>query len=176
MHASVGNSCSFSDSADWQLATSNSDPYTVECAIRFNTITTNMNFVCQYTASGNFAWGLQTLASSSEFAFFSSQDGTTVNAVNSSGASLTTGVWYQFAADKDATGKIRIYKNGVMLGSATPANSAIFNSASGLGIGCTPGPGNRLDGWIDELRITKGVARYASDGGYTPAVAAFPRS
>jgi hypothetical protein len=31
-------------------------------------------------------------------------------------------------------------------------------------------------GWIDELRITKGVARYASDGGFTVPTAAFPRS
>ncbi len=33
-----------------------------------------------------------------------------------------------------------------------------------------------LIGWLDELRITKGVARYASDGGFTVPTAAFPRS
>jgi hypothetical protein len=33
-----------------------------------------------------------------------------------------------------------------------------------------------LNGWLDEIRITKGVARYASDSGYTVPTAAFPRS
>jgi hypothetical protein len=31
-------------------------------------------------------------------------------------------------------------------------------------------------GWIDEVRFTKGVARYASDAGYIVATAAFPRA
>jgi hypothetical protein len=71
---------------------------------------------------------------------------------------------------------MRLYKDGVMLASATPPNSAIFNSPQVLGIGATSAGGGALDGWIDELRITKGVARYASDSGYTVPTAAFPRS
>lgn len=89
---------------------------------------------------------------------------------------MTTGVWYHVAADKDATGKIRLYVDGVMLGSATPANSAIFNSTAGLGIGAQGANGNvDMAGWLDEVRITKGVARYASDSGFTVPTAAYPR-
>ncbi|TIL80512.1 MAG: LamG domain-containing protein, partial [Mesorhizobium sp.] len=63
-----------------------------------------------------------------------------------------------------------------MKGSATPANSNTFNAATVLAIGSTSAGARSFNGWIDELRITKGVARYASDGGFTPPTAAFPRS
>jgi hypothetical protein len=168
----------FPDSIDWQLSAANSDQFTVECAVRFNTIAINKLFVAQYAAAGTFSWGFQTGGSvASEFQFASSSDGSTFNnAIVSSGAGLTTGVWYQLAADKDATGKIRIYKDGVMAASSTPANSAMFNSTTILSIGESGGGTGVLDGWVDELRITKGIARYASDSGYTVATAAFPRS
>ncbi|TIQ46361.1 MAG: hypothetical protein E5X49_02025 [Mesorhizobium sp.] len=47
---------------------------------------------------------------------------------------------------------------------------------SGLGImGKAGGNGNFGWWWLDELRITKGVARYASDAGFTAPTAAYPR-
>ncbi|WP_245323661.1 hypothetical protein [Bradyrhizobium shewense] len=51
---------------------------------------------------------------------------------------------------------MRRYKNGAMLGSATPANSAV-NGPSNLYIGGAGLFGNAdpLNDWIDELRITK---------------------
>jgi len=55
-------------------------------------------------------------------------------------------------------------------------NSAIFDAAMSLYIGQTATGILGLDGWIDELRITKGVARYANGSRYTPATAAFPQS
>ena len=62
-----------------------------------------------------------------------------------------------------------------MKGSGTPANSAMFNFNTPLTIGGRATT-QYLNGWIDEVRITKGVARYASDSGYTVPTAAFPRS
>lgn len=172
-------SVQYGDHADWRLSAANSDQFTVECWVRFNTTGTSKVIIAQYTADGTVGWAFQTPgASASEFMFYFSPDGTFASgvAVQSTGAGLTTGAWYHLAADKDSGGKIRIYKDGVMLGSATPANSAIFNSPENLGIGATPAGGGAMDGWIDELRITKGAARYASDSGYTVPTAAFPRS
>jgi hypothetical protein len=84
--------------------------------------------------------------------------------------------WGHIAIDKDATGKCRMYVNGVMLGSVTPADSSMFDSTAALEIGRLFGATANLSGWMDELRITKGVARYASDAGFTVPSAAFPRS
>jgi concanavalin A-like lectin/glucanase superfamily protein len=89
---------------------------------------------------------------------------------------LNTGVWYHLAVDKDSTGKIRLYVNGAVVGSATPANSTInHNAGQPVSIGCTGFGGNPLSGWVDEVRVTKGVARYKTDAGFTPPTHAFPR-
>jgi hypothetical protein len=52
----------------------------------------------------------------------------------------------------------------------------MFNQTADLTIGGAGiFGGAQLDGWIDELRITKGTARYASDGGFSVPSAAFQR-
>jgi len=176
MHTSVGNSLVYNDSPDWTLSSANSDQFTVEGWVRYNSLGTTRSVLSQYTFSGtgNNSWQLWNQSSSTEFDFIFSPDGTATTSISTSGASLSTGTWIPWAVDKDSGGKIRIYVNGVMKGSSTPANSAFFNSTNGLGILSVAPIGNRLDGWIDELRITKGVARYANDGGYTVTTQAFP--
>ena len=102
----------------------------------------------------------------------------TVVTVASTGALLGASTWYHLAVDKDLSGKIRLYKNGVMVGSATPANSAFafdaFNDQIHIGSAGLHG-GAALNGWIDELRITKGICRYGSDGGFAVPTSAYPR-
>jgi hypothetical protein len=48
---------------------------------------------------------------------------------------MTTGQWYHVAVDHDATGKVRVYIDGVMRASSAPTNSAIGDYAGALGIG-----------------------------------------
>jgi hypothetical protein len=173
----VGGGLIYPAGPNWNLSSANSDQFTIEFWVRFNTISTSNILVAQYTVSGTFSWTVQT-ASATDINFGFSPDGTFASqvVVGTTGASLTTGTWYFIAVDKDATGKIRVYVNGVMRGSATPASSAFFHSSVSLGIEITAGGGGPLDGWMDELRITKGVARYANDAGFTPPTARFPRS
>jgi hypothetical protein len=64
-----------------------------------------------------------------------------------------------------------------MRASSTPANSAIADDTQGLGIGAQNAGGTvDMNGWLDEVRITKGVARYATDTSFSVPTAAFPRS
>ena len=79
------------------------------------------------------------------------------------GANLVINVWYHAAVDKDSTGKIRLYLNGVPLGSYTAANSAFQydTTTNQLQIGSAGVfGGSRMNGWLDELRISKGDAVY----------------
>jgi hypothetical protein len=170
------SSIGFADSPDWKLSSANSDQYTVECWVRFTTLVANMVVIGEFTGGSDFAFTLQLHTTPSEIVFSTSPDGTfgSSSAAVTTGAGLTTGVWYFVAADKDATGKIRIYVNGVMLGSVTPANSSMFDSTAGLSV-TSSGAGNSLNGWVDEVRITKGVARYATDTSFPVPTAAFPR-
>ena len=154
----------FPNSTDWRLSTANSDQFTIECWFR---LSTSLSSDGQLVGWGQFlgtphSWSFR-LKTTGEMEFMLSTDGTSFAVdIITSGAAITTGVWYFATVDKDATGKIRIYRNGVMVGSSTPANSVMFTTSVVLSILAPPGD-NGFVGWLDELRITKGVARYASD-------------
>lgn len=172
----TGDYISAPDHADFHLSNANSDKFTIEAWVRIANLSASRTIVAQRHGVGGSQF-LFYVSSGGELAlnyYYGSSSNATLF---TSGASITTGQWYHVAVDKDATGKIRLYVLGVMLGSDTPANSAFFNPSLNLNIGAwLNGANNVMNGWIDELRITKGVARYASDAGFTVPNEAFPRS
>ncbi|RWN51376.1 MAG: LamG domain-containing protein [Mesorhizobium sp.] len=173
----AGDRVTIPDSPDWDLSDANSDQYTIEGWVRFNSsVTTGTEtIVSHFATSGNLSWEFQRLGAQISLITDSSGSGAQTT-ITTTSAGLVLSTWHHLAVDKDATGKVRIYVGGVMKGSATPANSNMFNATTVLAIGSTGGGIRPLNGWIDELRITKGVARYASDGGFTAPTAAYPRS
>jgi hypothetical protein len=83
---------------------------------------------------------------------------------------LPTGQWVHFAVTR-ASNAINLWLDGVSRASGT--NSTNITSAFELAIGASSSnrTGN-LDGYIDDFRITKTVARYTSS--FTPPTAPFP--
>ena len=86
--------------------------------------------------------------------------------------------WHHFAAVRDG-GTLRLFLNGTSVGTASISGAANnSNRPVYVGVvGSNSGPdgGNYyFNGHIDELRITKGVARYTAD--FTPPSAPFPNS
>ena len=77
--------------------------------------------------------------------------------------------WYHIALVRNGT-TTRVYRNAVIVATGTSVNCANTNSAIRIGGGY-----QQLNGHIDELRITKGVARYTA-AGFTVPTAAFPDS
>ncbi|MFC3322716.1 LamG domain-containing protein [Mesorhizobium cantuariense] len=167
----TGDRLKLADSLDWQLGSTNSSPWTIEVWVRWNVLdANNRGIIGQNASAGWFFTGSSTIGELS----FGSGNFTTIA---TSGAGMTTGVWYHVAVDHDSSGKIRLYVDGVMRGSATPANSALSNYAADLAIGAQGHAGQvDMNGHLDELRITKGVARCGSDSGFTAPTAAYPRS
>jgi hypothetical protein len=85
-----------------------------------------------------------------------------------SSGSVSTNTWTHVAVCR-ASGTLRLFINGNIDGSATVTDS--LNGAAGtrIGGGYADGSGNPgfyLTGYIDDLRITKGIARYTSN--FTP--------
>lgn len=165
----------FSPSDDWHLASSNSDAFTIECFVYVSSLGSPYNTIVGETSAVGMTW-VFSIRPTGEFGFnFANGSGDVIDVV-STGAAIATGAWVCLAVDKDASGKIRLYRNGEMLGSDTPTDSSIKNYSGNLNIGSAGiFGGSSLKGWIDELRITKGVARYASDTGYSVPTSAFPR-
>jgi hypothetical protein len=143
------------------------EEFTVELWARFNTVATCC-FISKWDGTDN-EW-MMTFGAGAIF-FWVGIGGINVNATGS--FSPSTGVWYHLAADRDAAGTLRVYVDGVMAGKLLSANtSRTGDDPVEIGRVTT----TLFDGWIDEVRVTKGVARYASDSGYTVPAAEFPRS
>ena len=103
---------------------------------------------------------------------FSRSTNGTNNAVVMQGAfTPTLNQWYHIAVDFDGT-TYRIYIDGVVKASST-TTFTFHDSTAVCMIGDDAGDiGQDFDGWIDNVRITKGAARYA--GAFTPPTAPFP--
>lgn len=85
---------------------------------------------------------------------------------------VTLNTWQHIAFCK-ASGSTRIFINGVQ-SNTTYADSVNYTCTTGviyLGANGTNG-GNAFFGYIDDFRITKGIARYTSN--FTPSSTAFP--
>lgn len=171
----------FHGGSDFFLSDSNSAQFTIECWARFASFNPLPNYSTLLSKSlSNVDWRFAAFSSGGTVGGLSFQSSSAGGAFNvdfrSADNILATGIWYHLAVDKDSTGKIRLYKNGEMVASNTPIDSSIAEStATNLTIGSGGFGGNALDGWVDEVRITKGVARYKTDASFTSPTAAFPR-
>ena len=159
----------YADSNDWNLG---GGQFTVEFWANFlNPISTTEFLIGQWQSAGNLGWEIW--ANNSQLAWSTSTTGSDNNADITASTTLSINTWYHVCVDFDGS-KYRLYQNGVMVGSfATPRT--IFNSSLHLTIGSNDVGGFFFSGFMDELRITKGVARYASDAGFAVPTAAFPR-
>jgi hypothetical protein len=164
----TGDSVTTPDSADWDF-TGN---FTIECFAYSNNTGINGILIAQWTSFPNRAWQLRSDGNVPEFVM--SNDGSASTTVLSSSTTISTGSFNHIAVDYDGT-KYRLYLNGVMTASST-THITINPSAAVLSIGADGGGSSfAYNGFIDEVRITKGVARYASDSGFTVPSVKFPR-
>jgi hypothetical protein len=92
--------------------------------------------------------------------------------VASSTNSLNT--WYHLALVRNGTSLV-MYRDGISVASTTISTNAVFNWGK---LGCRIGGGNwdgaesYFNGYIDDLRVTKGYARYT--GNFTPINSSHP--
>jgi hypothetical protein len=84
----------------------------------------------------------------------------------------STGVWYHVAWCRSGT-SMRAFVDGTQVGT-TSTNSNAYNAATGFRVGASNTTTRRFSGWIDDLRVTVGVARYTAN--FTPPAAQFPDS
>lgn len=102
--------------------------------------------------------------------FFWSFDGVTYDYVDA-GIGCPLNAWTHIAVDRDASGTLRVYLNGAVVASRSISGSFFHSTFT-----CQVGNDNTLSrpfpGYLDEVRVTKGVAQYG--GAFTPPTVAFP--
>lgn len=166
-----GASAKFDGTGDFLSTPSNSD-------FDFGTGDWTIEGWSYRTAAGS---GLDTIVSrwSNGYPFLIGYSGQTLQlyingTLRISVASVSLNAWHHWAAVRSGTG-IKFYVDGTA--SATVYNigaTALAASTSAVHIGTTAGDRDYFDGYLDDIRITKGVARYTSD--FTPPEEAFPTS
>jgi hypothetical protein len=154
-------------SSDWSFG---SEDLTIDFWVRFNTLPSSskiMNaMVARYNSETN--WWQCRMVYKGDGAWtprFEFHDGSTTHRVMGAGESYSTGVWYHFAYVR-SNGIWNIYVNGASVGYAEDS-TPIQTVSSPLYVGNSDVSGPWcLDGWLDEVRISKGVARWTSN--FTP--------
>lgn len=158
------------DSTDWSFGTGQ---FTVELWVRFSTVGTQMGFIGQYESGGPAATASWLFSRNTSLEFRIISSGGTASTVTGTW-SPSTGVWYHLAVDRDSSNVIRLYVNGAVIGSGTNAGDIRDISTTPLRIGRSTGvAGTDVAGWIDDVRVTKGIARYAG-GTFAVPLAAYP--
>jgi len=88
-----------------------------------------------------------------------------VQKINSGPSVITTGAWQHIAVSRSG-GSTRMFVDGAQKGS-TSADSTIYAATSQFVVGKTGAPTTHWNGYVDEIRITKGYAWYTSN--FTPS-------
>lgn len=149
------------DSDDW---TSGSGDYTVDFWVRFNALTSGDGaqcFLAHITNTTNY-WGLYVYESSGSYYLSLIQCISSFYniLIDSSALSLSTGTWYHIAMVKTGT-TYKWFLNGLQVASTTETD--VLDNFSQLNIATLDGSLYCLNGWLDTIRISKGIARWTAD-------------
>jgi len=159
-------------STDWALG---SGKFTVECWYYANALGSKQALVAQFAGLAVFGW-IFMLDNTNKLTWYVSTTGADLFTDLVQSSTFTSGTWHHCAVDFDGT-KYRLYYDGVMVASSTTLRN-IYNPGYAVSVGNDVALGNNypMNGYLDEVRITKGVAQYASDAGFAVPTAPFPRS
>jgi hypothetical protein len=153
------------DSADWAFGTSyftidlwfrfNALPATSAAAYLYSQYLDDNNYVDVYVWNNNdgtYALGLGT------------ESGGVVGPAFSRDAALSTATWYHLALVRSGN-NFYIFLNGNQVGSTYASSASMPDIDGGVTIASEQRWGY-FDGWLDELRVSKGLARWTSN--FTP--------
>ena len=155
------------DSDDW---TFDSGDFTIDFWVRFNTLPSASNYetilahyqdatnqwrITLYNSSGTYSW---------RFAHFPNSGSADLAIYKNTTISINT--WYHVALVRNGNNWM-FFQGGTQIGTTTIDIDDVHNFAGSLVIGETSGGGSKwFNGWIDELRISVGIARWTEN--FTP--------
>jgi hypothetical protein len=154
------------NSADFNFG---SGDFTIEAWVRLNA-TGQFHVVVNQSAGSSRGWILD-VTSGDKLRLYGYI--TSWQELGISTTSLSTGAWYHCAATREGT-SFRVFLDGVLEDTTVISGAIVAENSNLLHVGhylLASGAHRYMNGWIDDLRITKGVARYT--GNFTAPTAAF---
>lgn len=159
---------------DWLTASLQS--WTIECWFNVPTVTGTKNLVSKGTNNSTQASVLCNVSGNQvSVSFYKSSAYGGVASVSTN--TLTANTWNHYAAVYNAVDRsLRVFLNGEMGSVVTLESSSNYSVPNGNGLRIGEYSSGEFDysNYIDEFRITQGVARYLTN--FTPPTEAFPNS
>lgn len=163
------------DHADFNFGTGD---FTIDFWIRLSSVAIDSSFISQYDDGTHF-WRFLWNADTNRIYFYCDKGGNDSIEVRADfGASIDT--WYHIELVRDAgsgTEDWYVFVNGnnltttVSRGGSAATPFAMPDSSSTLRIGYDEDSGAYMQGWMDEIRISKGIARHTAN--FTPPTSAY---
>jgi hypothetical protein len=160
-----GDYISTPDSDDFNFGTGD---FTIDFRVRFNSLPSSTNYYYIYNQrvdAGNYvALALYNNAGTYRW-FFDVYSGAAQKVNSVRNTTVATGNWYHVALVRTGN-DFKFFQDGTQVGATETDADAIPNLAAAVSIGQWSGGGHYLNGWLDEFRISKGIARWT--GNFTP--------
>lgn len=160
----TGDWLTFNDTPNVQLGTGN---FTIEGWVYLSALGSVRGFFSKGTSTTGISLGVNAL---NQLVFNYTASSLTAT------TALVISTWYHVAVVRNgtATGNVKIYLNGTADATSGGAINDNFNQTSIGYIGADRTGASPMNGYIDDLRVTKGLARYTAN--FTPPTAAFPNN
>ena len=155
-----------SNTATTDLYAFSSGDFTIEFWLYLNTVSGNQ-IVYDGRPSGTQTTQPTIFVSSAVVSYY------TNNSTVITGSTLSTGQWYHIAVARSGT-STKMFVNGTQVGSTYTDSTVYTNTANRpiIGVDSFSLGTNPLNGYIDDLRVTKGFCRYTTT--FSVPTAAFP--
>ncbi len=168
----TGDYLSTPDSADWYFGTGD---FTIDFWVRFSSLPTSGNYVRFFTQASNTTnlTSIFIYNSGSSYDLYLNVAVSDVPILQFARAvTVSTNTWYHIALTRNGS-NFRLFWNGTQLGDTYVDSDSYPDFTGNVEIGGTivlTSPG-WLNGWIDEFRISKGIARWTAN--FTPPTSAY---
>jgi hypothetical protein len=158
----TGDWLTFIDTPNVQLGTGN---FTIEGWVYLSALGSVRGFFSKGTSTTGISLGVNAL---NQLVFNYTASSLTAT------TALVISTWYHVAVVRNgtATGNVKIYLNGTADATSGGAINDNFNQTSIGYVGADRVATSPMNGYIDDLRVTKGLARYTAN--FTAPTAAFP--
>ncbi len=156
------------DNADWAFGTGD---FTVDCWVKLNDLTRYHPIIAQYVDDNNYMiFTLYTTLTTglTEMQLYVVSGGVAIINVNK-GLSIAPNTWTHCAFVRSGN-NFMYFQDGVQQGTTVTDTDSMPDYASVLYGGYSPTT-SALKGWMDEVRISKGIARWTAN--FTPPTAAY---
>lgn len=129
--------------------------YTIELWVYFNSVTGTQDILGNYVSSTAVDWTL--LIDNQTIQYYPSSAASFVW-----GPAMSTNTWYHIALVRSGS-TCSMYVNGVSVGTPLTFSTVLGSPTKPLYVGSRAGGSNYFNGYIDDLRITNGYARYTQN-------------